>query len=258
MMNLFSNKLTMIFKLITYLLSFTLLSVSYINASELSTHYLGQAYDLESNELVYTEEYKEFSQDGRPYKATVTYFSPRGETIAEKSITFNQSLATPNFIMVDHRSGYTEKVEQAGQKFKVSLQTDKNAPRTNTTLSPALPAVVDAGFHYFILTHWETLLTGKQLTFNFVVPSSQDYFKFEIQKKDDSENLLPHQVQFKTEVSSFLLKVLVDPIVTTYDRRSRRLLEYQGLSNVNDANGKSHDVRIQMMYQDLSMSFGQR
>ncbi|MBF0289484.1 MAG: hypothetical protein HQM14_16855 [SAR324 cluster bacterium] len=221
---------------------------------ELSTHYLGRAYDLESNQLAYTEEYKEYSRNGMVEEATVTYFSPLGKVIAEKKITFRDTITVPDFMMLDQRNGYIEGVSQEETGFKITFQNDKESPKISKTVQPSFPVVVDAGFHYFILENWEALTAGKRLTFNFVVPSIQDFLLFEIKKVENASQGVSEQVQFQTGVSNFLLKAFVDPILLTYDAKTLQLLKYEGISNVNNDDGKSHNVRIEMVYQDNLVS----
>jgi len=225
-------------------------------SSEISTHYLGTAHDLDSGHVVYTEEYQEYSQNGLLQRATVTYFSPAGKVIADKEITFGNSVTAPNFMMKDRRDGYLEGMIQVGKKFKITFQKNRDSSPINTMIQPALPVVVDAGFHYFILKNWEALLDGKLLTFNFVVPSIQDFLKFEIMRVTSEKGDPPELIQFKTGVSHFLLKTFMEPILLTYHRNSRQLLEYEGLSNLNNDEGKSHNVRIKMVYQEKPLSLG--
>ncbi|MBF0278486.1 MAG: hypothetical protein HQM13_11865 [SAR324 cluster bacterium] len=225
-------------------------------SQETSTHYLGRAYDMDSGELVYSEEYLESAIDGRPQEATVTYFSPSGKVIAEKEIAFGKMLTSPDFLMTDMRDGYTEGVMSEGSQFKIIFKKDRDSTEVETHIEPSGPVVADAGFHYFILENWETLLSGKTLTFNFIVPTIQEFLKFEIQKVENEKKETQERIQFKTGVSNFLLKAFMNPILLTYDRRTRLLLQYEGLSNVNNDEGKSHNVRIRMEYQGNSMSLG--
>jgi hypothetical protein len=49
---------------------------------------------------------------------------------------------------------------------------------------------------------------------------------------------------------SVLLKVFVDPILLTYDKKTKRLLSFEGMSNIDDSREKSQVVKIIYTYKD--------
>ena len=56
------------------------------------------------------------------------------------------------------------------------------------------------------------------------------------------------QVCLQIELDSWLLGMLVDPFELTYDRGSRRLLRFTGVSNLKDGEGQSQQVDIHYRY----------
>ena len=100
--------------------------------------------------------------------------------------------------------------------------------------------VVDGGFNYYIKTNWSELVAGTTKVFNFAVPSQLDYYAFRLQK--DAQ--LGDEIVFKMAPDSYLLRKLVDPIKVTYKISTKRMVKYEGLSNINDKKGKSYVVRI--------------
>jgi hypothetical protein len=84
------------------------------------------------------------------------------------------------------------------------------------------------------------------------VPSRLEFMDWRIRRDDDA----PHDaksgdprglrtVRFALEIDSAFLRIVVPPIVVIYDRDTRRLLRYEGLSNLRDASGENHSVRIE-------------
>ena len=52
------------------------------------------------------------------------------------------------------------------------------------------------------------------------------------------------------EIGNRLLRLLIDPIDLAYDLESRRLLVFEGISNLNNDDGKSYNARIVFEYPD--------
>ena len=51
-------------------------------------------------------------------------------------------------------------------------------------------------------------------------------------------------VRFKLAATGLLARLFVDPVTIAYDLDRKRLMEYRGTTNINDARGKSHYARI--------------
>nr|HNH29964.1 hypothetical protein [bacterium] len=110
------------------------------------------------------------------------------------------------------------------------------------------PAVIDAGFHFFIEQHWSALLNGETKTFYFVAPSQLDYFSFRVYKSGETQNGGRTAYQLTMDIDNFLLRLFVDPIRLTYDPESRKLIGYEGISNIYNDEGKAHHVRMEFVY----------
>ncbi|MDF2455361.1 MAG: hypothetical protein K0R51_1354 [Cytophagaceae bacterium] len=59
--------------------------------------------------------------------------------------------------------------------------------------------------------------------------------------KDSQQN---DEIVFKMEPDNYMLRKLVDPIRVTYKVSTKRIIKYEGLSNINDKKGKSYLVKI--------------
>ena len=67
----------------------------------------------------------------------------------------------------------------------------------------------------------------------FLVPSRQAFMSFRIRRAPPRDG--GDAVGFLLEVDSAFLRLLVPSMLAVYDDRSRRLLHYEGLSNLRDA-----------------------
>ena len=204
----------------------------------------GYAYDLDTQALVYSETHERRYESGQLLAGKDTYLDPEGALIAEKELRFEHPTA-PIFTLDDQRIQYREglKREAAGWvTFKMEPGSGKlqEAP---VTLEGE--PVADAGFDRYILQEWNALLAGERRTFDFIVPSQLRAIRFRVEKVGEENRQGRALVHMELKPDGFLLRNLVSPIQLYYDRDTRQLAEYQGISNVRKLNGKGYKVRIE-------------
>jgi len=108
---------------------------------------------------------------------------------------------------------------------------------------PALMAA-DSGLHALLSAHFAEILAGQRLKFRFVVSSSLDVFRFRAWRMDDTKFEGRPAVKIRVEPDSFL-NWLSAPIELTYEPDLRKLVEYQGVSNVRDpVTHKQYNVHV--------------
>lgn len=223
-------------------------SLMFISASNFpaasSLSYEGNAYDLASGELYYTEEHQEIRQGGTHTSTLILYKNPEGKLIAKKELDFKTGYLSPSFTQHDFRDGYLEGVEVSDQSVKVLFRKSHQHEMETSKLEVPQPLVVDGGFNYFVKKNWNTLSEGKTLQFNFVVPAEQDYFSFRLSKTKEMKYKDKQAIVFKMELENFILRQLLSPVLLTYDVDTKRLLKFEGISNINNAKGKSYFVKL--------------
>ena len=109
------------------------------------------------------------------------------------------------------------------------------------------PLVVDAGFDHFIRDHWEALMAGEQLQFNFAVPSRQQLVSLFV-VRNRCEYAGEGEVCFKATLNNIILRWFVTPIKVVYNQQTRLLQRYVGLANIADESGTNHKVDIRYQY----------
>ncbi len=224
-----------------FLLSFSFFFVcAKLNVKEEYLTYKGIARDLNSNQFYYLEEHKETLEHHILMQTLIQYKDSAGTLIAKKVVDYSVNKVTPSFEQNDFRDGYTEGVSFEGNKLIFKLR--KNKKETLKTKSVDIPQnlVVDGGFNCYIKNNWEKLVAGDTKVFNLALPSQLDYFSFRLYKDSESND----EIVFKMEPDNFVLRKLVDPIRVTYKISTRRMIKYEGLSNINDNKGKSYLVKI--------------
>lgn len=211
-----------------------------LNVKEKYISYQGIARDLKSNKFYYTEEHTETLERDVLKETIIQYKDSTGIIIAKKSIDYSGNKVTPAFEQNDYRDGYTEGVSYSSNKLVFKFRKNKNESIKTKSIEIPENLVVDGGFNYYIKGNWIELAAGKTKVFNFAVPSQLDYFAFRLYK-DSQQN---DEIVFKMEPDSYLLRKLVDPIRVTYKMSTKRIVKYEGLSNINDKKGKSYLVKI--------------
>lgn len=206
-------------------------------------NYVGYAYDLKNpKKLLYREEHKLQMLNSKPCSRTVKYFSADDELIATKENQYYQNAAAPSFHLQDLRSNYREQAHYNNDgSLELSVQEGAAAKIQSKRIND-LPEdlIVDAGFDEFVRRHWLELETGKSLSFSFASAARLDLIDFRLQQKNiDKDNLV-----LSMRLNSRLIAWLLDPIELTYNRQTKRLMRYRGLSNIQDDEGNTYSTDI--------------
>lgn len=202
------------------------------------------AYDVATGRLLYNEERKQFDINGKPGEWVFTYRDRSGGVIVNRKVNFKKNVYIPDYSLQDVRDGYLEGSEWKNGKVRVYARRTSADPVKEKWLTVPEPAVVDAGFNFYIESNWKKLMDGETLHFNFIAPIEQDYFKFRLLKNKEWTENGRSLVQFKLEIDNFLLRIFVKPILVTYNQATKQLAFYEGISNINDDKGKSHRVKM--------------
>jgi hypothetical protein len=209
------------------------------------TSYDGQAVDLKTGRPVYTERHEEIISGGVRVGMRSTYVGTDGTIWATRRVDFSKSQLVPDFEFEDLRTGYRLGAERRGtDSVRFFEREGASAPLTEKTIRIPGTAVVDAGFNNFVQSNWETLASGKKLYFNFGAPFAMDYYGFRVYKDGERREAGRRFMTVKLDIDNFVIRLFLDPIVLTYDMDARRLVSYEGISNISDDAGESFFVRI--------------
>lgn len=202
-------------------------------------HYTASAYTPDGRRLLYREQHYRYRHDGHAVHL-VLYTCPGGKAFARKTVTGGSAQA-PDFRFVDALAGYREGVRQSdGQRTVYVKRSSGDAARTRTL--PTVPdAVIDMGFDTYVRRHWTSLVAGTPAHLRFLVPSHLKYYRFVVARTHAD----PAQLTLRLHVDSWLAFALPH-IDVTYDRATRTLRRFRGLSNVRDARGRNVKVQVRL------------
>lgn len=211
---------------------------------------IGEAYDLDSDELLYRE-----THCVNPDKNAreVIYRSNDGRLIARKLLDYSSGLTTPSFVQHNFYSSERVEVELNRGNLTMSVHEIGNPgskKEKSTKPGDKLPVVIDAGFDEFVRNNWDSLVEGEKKKFLFALVARSSLVELRIRPAACAYETGTDQC-FKLELSNWLLRMIAAPIELGYDVETRQLTRYRGLSNIGDENGDGLMVDIQYSYQNL-------
>ena len=186
--------------------------------------------------LLYREQHLLRSVGERPRERLVLYRCPGGGAFARKHLDYTASAQAPAFALEDRRAGYAEGMRRNGARVELYSRARGDAAERSAAL-PAAPAVVDAGFDEFVRAHWPRLLGGEALPLRFALPARGRALSFQLQRLRAARVAGEDAEWFRLRLGG-LLGLVAPHIDVAYGARSRRLLRFEGLSNLRDAGGK--------------------
>jgi len=216
-------------------------------ANQASAHVIGEAFDLKSDDFLYTETHCGIGE----ISSEVIYQHSDGSLLAHKQLDYQSGAATPSF--VQHNIQANEKVEVSFNQKEVSMSVTDSANKEIEKISPVIdidsnPLVIDAGFDVFIRGNWDKLVSGKTLEFQFPLASRSSLVSLQVKPSVCSYATETDQC-FALEPANWFFRMLASPIELGYDADLARLTRYRGLSNINDESGKGLIVDIRYRYQ---------
>ncbi|TGN17163.1 hypothetical protein EHS15_18495 [Leptospira idonii] len=206
--------------------------------------YSGKAYDLSSGKYLYSDNHSEYFKNGIHRYSEIVYKNAEGKPFANKHIEFFPNAWAPSFVMEDFRDGYQEGAEVQDKSVRLFFKRKREDALEEKTYVPRSPAVMDGGFDHFVRSNWEKLSAGERMSFRFLAPVQLDDYLFAVEKIKDDTWKERKALYLKLEIDNFILKRLIKPILLVYDYKTKRILQYEGISNINDPNGKSLKVKI--------------
>ena len=203
----------------------------------------GRATDLESGRPLYREQHLLRMDGAAPVERMVLYRCNDGTPFARKRVDYRASPNAPAFQFEDVRSGYREGVERSTSGARVFVDRPDDVEESAALPSGAL--VADAGFDQWVRGSWTQLAAGESVPMEFLVPSRLTSYGFKVYEVDPSEAGAVNARRFRLRLGG-LLGWFAPHIDVVYAESDRRLLSFEGLSNLRDDAGEDPlKVRIE-------------
>jgi hypothetical protein len=204
--------------------------------------YRGMATELATRQPLYSEEHFLRYRDGQIAQRVVLYQCADGRPFARKQVEYVDRFA-PDFDTVDVSRGLHEGLRSASGQREVFYRETMSDTEVTKRLPRTQEMVADAGFDEFVRAHWDLLLSGQSKELDFLVPSRLGVHEFRVSHVRASVTDGTLSQVFRLRLSG-LLGFVLPAIEVHYSDSQRTLLRYEGLSNLQDADGNHYKARI--------------
>lgn len=206
----------------------------------MTLHFRGYAYDLDSGRYLYTEVHEQQVVEGEWISGSLRFYAPDGTPFGRKTLDFRRDPFLPEY-RLDFGTGYTEALERRDGEI-VMLRRRGERVATETVRAEGL-LTADSGLLRVLRRHFAQLEAGETLRFRIVAPSRMGTYRFRARRVEDTLFEGMPAVRIQVEMDS-MLNLLAGPLLFTFEPRQRRLLEFRGVTNVQDpATGDAYTVR---------------
>lgn len=193
-----------------------------------------------SGELLYREQHEVVEREGIPVRAVTTYYDRDGKKLGELDSDFSRSAFAPNYDFQDLRAHKRESAQVLSGAVLLSYAGE----RKKLEVPSGETLVLGQGLHHFARLNLDRLALGP-VSVRFAVPSRLDTYSFRIRPMEGTD---ARRVRLRIEIDSWLLRQFAPHIEVLYDRQTRHLLEYRGVSNLEAPDGSTQKVVIQYAY----------
>lgn len=207
------------------------------------TVYVGEARD-KTGALVYTEEHVVRSEAGITKESVTEYRAPEGELIATLRSDYSRSLAMPTYVFEDLRRNYREGLRWQDGDYVIFHQ-ERSAPEKTSRLGSDRRVFSCQGWHYYLVNNLD-LMEKDEIVLNLVLPSELRPFPFVVKKLVSDESRVSAELSLK----HWLFRYFAPKLRLEYDKKNRRLIEFQGVSNILSKTGDRQEVTIRYQYGD--------
>src|SRR5581483_2636622 len=206
--------------------------------------YEGYAYSSGDDKLLYRESHWLYSRQGVG-QHLIVYRCPDGQPFGCKNVSDAPGEATPDFEMLDARSGYREGVRTRDGHREVFKKTDERSPEKSARVSLRDNTIIDAGINAFVQEHWDSLSNNGISPLPFLVASRLGYVDFSGHKLRDSV-IDGHDIRWFRMSLAGWYGFALPHLDMGYDLQTHELREYQGPSNIPGKGFMPLTVRIDL------------
>lgn len=218
-----------------------------LTAKESIIRFHGSAYDLSTGKLVYEDHHEEHWENGKHMYSMISYKDANGKVFAHKKIDFSKNPILPVFALEDSRFGYQEGGRPVKGGVRVYTQANRNSARKETFLPIKGNAALDGGFDYLVQSLWDGLASGKSYRLQLFLPPRQDFFWFKAYKTKIGDYNGRKSLFLEMKLDMMFVSLFLPKIYLVYDFETKRIMEFRGVSNIDDGTGKDN-YKVKIVY----------
>jgi hypothetical protein len=194
--------------------------------------------------LEYVEHHTVAYRNGTVSDSQTMYYDANDNKIGELISHYSFGPQFGSYDFTDIRAQYQDGAKVAPGRIWVFRKQSPEKTIEGKYLAKEKGQIVGQGFHQFIVRNLEHIAQGEVFHVMLVLPSRLDQYEFRIRKrKIDGDTLY-----IRVEIDNWFLRLFAPHVDVDYDLKHRRLLRYEGISNLEDTSGNHTQVTITYSY----------
>ncbi|MBY0425521.1 MAG: hypothetical protein K2Q22_07795 [Cytophagales bacterium] len=191
-----------------------------------------------NNKKTFTQKDEYVTKDGKTTK-TVSYDEISGRNAVKTKITYDpKTFQFFDFNQEDSRTGQLENIVHKGDSYTITYRKNKGAKVEQKVLTEKGFILSGALMSLYISRNLDKLIAGQDVTFSFPAASMQQFVSFTAEKADDKTVDGVAYTGIKLYISTWVLRMLVDPMYFYFEKTgARRIKYYEGRLTPSDEKG---------------------
>jgi hypothetical protein len=223
---------------------FLTLNLSCFGAEAHGETFVGKAVN-EKGILEYVEYHTVIYENGNVSKSQTIYYDANNNKIGELVSEYSLGPQYGSYDFRDIRAQHQDGAKVAVDRIRLYRKQSPENDIEETYVAKEENQIVGQGFHQFIVHNLEQIAQGEVFHIQLVLPSRLDQYEFRIRKRKINGDTL----YIRLEIDNWLLRMFAPHVDAEYDLKTRHLLRYEGISNLEDASGKHKKVTITYSYE---------
>lgn len=207
-----------------------------------------EAVARKEGQIAYYERHTVVYDEDTVIKSLTEYIDPKGKVIGSLRSDYTHSLSAPDFILRDGRNKSFQGLHW--EKGKVEMFSREPAKKQvakkalNKNQSDVL--ISGPGLNYFVANNLKQIIKQDGLDFKYIIPGRLEAFDFFIKPLAHNNE----RAEFEVRIKSWLMRIFSSRLKLIYDVKKKRLISFEGLSNIRDVEGDMMSVDIQYLYKN--------
>ena len=197
--------------------------------------------------IAYLESHTVIYNGSLPTSSLTVFFDLSGKKIGIMRSDFTPNFATPSYILRDYRYQIIKGLRWSKENVE-TFTREKSSPRFVRKFpnNSQQVRIAGPGLVFFIAANLDKLISKKIFDFQYIIPGRIEAFDFYIK-------LIAHNsevAEFEVKMNSWPMRFFSPALKLIYSIQKKRLIFYEGPSNLRDDDGKMMNVDIKFEYKD--------
>ena len=220
------------------------MNLSWLGAEAHGETFVGKAVNSKGT-LEYVEYHTVTHKNGKVSESQTIYYDGNNKKIGELTSEYTFGPQFGSYDFRDLRAHYQDGAKVSEDRILLFRKQSPEDDIEEEYLPKEMDQIVGQGFHQFIVHNLEQIAQGEVFHIRLVLPSRLDQYEFQIRKRKVKGDTL----YIRLEIDNWLLRLFAPHIDVEYDLKTRHLLRYEGVSNLEDTSGKHKNVTITYSYE---------